>query len=82
MGKLFDLDSPFMRVLNRIADLMILNLITLLFVIIPFTGGASLTAMHYVLLKMVRDEETYVVKGFWKSLKKKNFMLTSLWKLR
>ena len=27
MGKLFDLDSPIMRVLNRVADLMILNLI-------------------------------------------------------
>lgn len=79
MGKLFDLDSPLMRALNRIADLMILNLVVLLFVIIPFTGGAALTGMHYVLLKMVRDEETYVVKGFWKSFKLNFKQSTILW---
>lgn len=79
MGKLFDLDSPIMRALNRVADLMILNLVVLLFVIIPFTGGAALTGMHYVLLKMVRDEETYVVKGFWKSFKLNFKQATILW---
>ena len=79
MGRFFDLDSPFMRALNRIADLMILNLVVLLFVVIPFTGGAALTGMHYVLLKMVRDEETYVVKGFWKSFKQNFKQATILW---
>ncbi|WP_051656815.1 YesL family protein [Butyrivibrio sp. AE3004] len=79
MGKFFDLDSPFMRVLNRVADLMILNLVVLVFMIIPFTGGAALTGMHYVLLKMVREEETYVVKGFWKSFKQNFKQATILW---
>ena len=79
MGKLFDLDSPLMRVLNRVADLMILNLAVLLFVLIPFTGGAALTGMHYVLLKMVRNEETYVLKGFWKSFKLNFKQATVLW---
>ena len=27
MGRFFDLESPLMRVLNRVADLMILNLL-------------------------------------------------------
>lgn len=67
--KFFDIDSPLMRVLSRVADLMILNLITTLFIIVPFTGGASLTAMHYVLLKMVRDEDSYIIQSFWKSFK-------------
>ena len=79
MGKIFDLDSPVMRVLNRVADLMILNLVVLFFLIVPFTGGAALTGMHYVLLKMVRDEETYVVKGFWKSFKQNFKQATLLW---
>ncbi len=79
MGKIFDLDSPFIRALNRVADLMILNLVVLLFVLIPFTGGAALTGMHYVLLKMVRNEETYVVKGFWKSFKLNFKQATILW---
>ena len=67
--KFFDIDSPLMRVLSRVADLMILNLITTLFIIVPFTGGASLAAMHYVLLKMVRDEDSYIIQSFWKSFK-------------
>ncbi len=79
MGKLFDLDSPLMRVLNRVADLMILNLVTLFFVFVPFTGGAAITGMHYVLLKMVRDEDAYIVKGFWKSFKQNFKQATILW---
>ena len=55
MSKIFDLDSPFMRVLNRVADLMILNLVTLICCLPVVTIGASLTAMHYVLLKMVNS---------------------------
>ena len=38
--KFLDIDSPLMRVLSRVADIMILNLLTTLFLIIPFTGGA------------------------------------------
>ncbi len=79
MGKFFDIDSPLMRVLNRVADLMILNLVTLFFVIVPFTGGAALTGMHYVLLKMVRDEDAYIIKGFWKSFKLNFKQATILW---
>lgn len=79
MGKLFDLDSPLMQFLSRMADLMILNLVTLLFMIIPFTGGAALTGMHYVLLKMVRNEENYIIKGFWKSFKENFKQSTIIW---
>lgn len=31
--------------------------------------GASLTAMHYVILKIYRDEDTYVFRDFWRSFK-------------
>ena len=79
MGRIFDLDSPVMRVLNRVADLMILNIVVLFFVIVPFTGGAAITGMHYIVLKMVRDEETYVVRGFWKSFKQNFKQATILW---
>ena len=68
-----------MRVLSRVADLMILNLLATLFLIIPLTGGAALTAMHYVLLKIVRDEDSYIVKGFWKSFKENFRQATILW---
>ena len=69
MGKFFDLDSPIMRTLNRLADLMWLNILTLLCCLPIITAGASLTAMHYVLLKMVRNEESYISRAFFKSFK-------------
>lgn len=79
MGRLFDIDSPVMRFLGRVADLMILNLVTLVCCIPIVTIGASLTAMHYVLLKMVRNEESYIVKLFFKSFKANLKQATAIW---
>ncbi|MBD5457523.1 MAG: DUF624 domain-containing protein [Lachnospiraceae bacterium] len=81
MSKIFDLDSPFMRVLNRIADLMILNFLMLICCIPIFTIGAACTGMHYVLLKTVRGEEGYLVKGFFKSFKQNFKQATIIWLL-
>ena len=66
MSKIFDIDSPFMRALTRVADLMILNFLMLLCCIPVITAGAGFTGMHYVLLKMVRNEEGYIARGFFK----------------
>ena len=55
MGKFFDMDSPIMRFLNRVGDLMILNLLMIVCCIPVITVGAAFTAQHYVLLKIVRD---------------------------
>ena len=69
MGKLFNLDSPIFKVLGTLADMCLLNIMTIICCLPVFTAGASITAMHYVLLKMVRNEEGYVWKDFWKSFK-------------
>ena len=79
MGNLFSLDSPLMRALGRVADLLILNLITLVMCVPIITIGAALTAMHYVLLKMVRGEEGYIVKSFFRSFKREFGQATILW---
>ncbi len=76
---LFDLDSPLMNVLNKIADLMWLNILTLICCIPVFTAGASLTAMHYIALKIVRNEEGYITKGFFKSFKENFRQGTIIW---
>ena len=59
--KLFNPESRFMEALSTISDLMILNLVTLVCCLPVITIGAALTGMHYVLLKMVRREEGYIV---------------------
>lgn len=79
MGRFFDIDSPVMRFLGKVADLMILNLVTLVCCLPVVTIGASLTAMHYVLLKMVRNEESYIVRSFFKSFKANFKQATIIW---
>lgn len=79
MGKLFDLDSPVMTFLSKMADLIILNFVTIIFCLPVITIGASVTAMHYVALKMVRNEECYIVRAFWKSFKENFKQATLMW---
>ena len=77
--KLFNLDSPFMQVMNKAADLMWLNVLTMICCIPIITAGASLTAMHYMALKIVRDEECYITKEFFKSFKLNFKQATAIW---
>lgn len=79
--KFLELDSPFMQVMNRIADLLILNVLTLICCIPIFTAGAAFTALHYMLLKIVRNEESYIVRGFFKSFKQNFKQATIIWLL-
>ena len=60
--KFFNLDSPVMQALGKMADLMWLNILTLICCIPVVTVGASLTAMHYMALKIVRNEECEVLR--------------------
>ena len=69
MRKFFNLDSPFMIFLSDLTDVVILNVVCLLCCIPIITIGPSITAMHYVTLKMVKEEEGYILKNFFKSFK-------------
>jgi uncharacterized membrane protein YesL len=64
-----NIDSPFMQALNRIADMMWLNILTLICCLPIITIGPALTALHYMALKMVRNEESYITKGYFKAFK-------------
>ena len=79
MGRFFDLESPVMRFLNRVADLMILNLVMIVCCLPIITIGASVTAMHYVVLKMIRGEDGYLLRGFFKSFKENFKQATLIW---
>ena len=79
MGKFFNLDSPFVQFMNRVADLMWLNILYLICCIPFITIGASTTAMYYVTLKMVRNEESYITKSFFKSFKQNFLQATGIW---
>lgn len=63
--KLFDPESRVMTFFGQLADLVILNILWLVFCLPIFTIGASTTAMYRVTLNMVRQEGGGVVKTFW-----------------
>lgn len=69
MGRLFDMDNKFFRFMGKLADLCILNVLCILCCIPVVTAGASITAMFYVTMKMVRNEEAYIARSFFKSFK-------------
>ncbi len=75
--RFLNIDSPFMQFLGKAADLMWVNILCLILCLPIFTAGAAMTAMHYVCLKIVRDEECYITKSFFKSFKE-NFVQSSL----
>ena len=58
MDRLFNMDNKFFVFMGKIADLIILNLLCLVCCLPIVTAGASITAMFYVTLKMVRNEES------------------------
>ena len=72
-------DNPVMRGLGRLCDLMILNILFIICSIPIFTMGASITALYSVLLKMVKNEEGYIFKGFLKAFKDNFKRSTILW---
>lgn len=76
---MFRLDSPLMTILNKIKDMVFLNLCTLLCCIPLVTVGASLTAAHYAALKMRRDCDNHVVKNFFRSFRQNFGQSTLLW---
>lgn len=79
--KFFNLDSPVMQALGKMADMMWLNILTLICCIPIITAGASLTALHYMALKIVRNEECYITRGFFKSFKENFKQATIIWLL-
>ena len=69
MDRFFNMDNKFFTFMSRVADLIILNLLCIVCCIPVVTIGPSIAAMFYVTLKMVRNEESYIVRGFFKSFK-------------
>lgn len=55
--KFLAIDSPVMRVLGRLGDIIILNMIFVVGCIPVITIGTSLSALYAVAMKMARGED-------------------------
>lgn len=69
MKKIFSSDNPLMKALSIAADLLILNILTIVLSIPIVTMGAAVTAMHDIVIHIVRGEEGYTVKPYFQSFK-------------
>lgn len=76
---IFNPDSKFSQFMGRVFDLMILNLVFIFTSIPIFTIGVNYTALYYVTLKMVKNEESYVWKSYWKSWRQNFKQAVGIW---
>lgn len=77
MQNIFHFDSKVIRFGNKVTDLMLLQLLTILFSLPIITTGPAFTAMHDVLLKMYRKQDPSIIHAFWKAFKS-NFRQAAL----
>jgi len=72
--KKFSVDGPLNRAVDKVINLLILNITAVVCCIPVFTIGATLAALNSVTLKMSRDLEGYVIRDFFSAFKK-NFKI-------
>lgn len=76
----FDItDNVIVRALSKICDMVCLNVLWLVCSIPIITIGASTAALYTVMLKMVKNEEGYIFRGFFKAFKSNFRQSTIMW---
>ena len=76
---MFSLDSKFVQILNRVTDLLVLNLLFVVTSIPVFTIGASMTAMYTVCFRFGEDWEEGVWKTYFKAFRSNFRQATGIW---
>ena len=79
MKNLFNQEGPVMRALTDLSTLVFLNILTMLFCIPVVTAGASLAAMHYVIMEMIDDRGGSLAPEFLKRFKENLKNATPVW---
>lgn len=74
-----NINSTFMKYLGRFTDIMILGFWSIICCLPIITIGTSISATYSVTLKMVRDEECYITKDFFKGFKSNFKNSTIVW---
>lgn len=77
--KLFDHENGFWRRMSKLADIVGLNFLFMICCIPIVTIGASASAFYYNMMKLVQDEESYIIRGFFRAFKDNFKKATILW---
>ena len=73
------MDNVVMRALSKICDMVFLNVLWVICSIPIVTIGASTTALYTVMLKLVRSEEGYIFRSFFRAFKENFKQSTLIW---
>ena len=79
MNKLFGMNSPLMRKLSQLPDLILLNLLWILCSVPIITVGAATTALHGVIQAYVSEENNGIVRPYFRAFRKNFKQSTGLW---
>lgn len=75
------MENPLMKALSTAADLLVLNLLTLVLSLPLITLGPAVTAMNDIVIRLVRNEEGYILKPYFRAFRanlKKGVLLSLL----
>ncbi len=73
------MDNIFVRVLTRIFDFILLNVLWLVCSLPVVTIGASTTALYAVMMKVAANEEGYILRGFLDAFRSNLKQSTAVW---
>ena len=79
MKNLFNLDNPFIQFLSRVFDLMMLNALFILCSLPVVTLGASLSALQRVVQDIAYDQDSGIVKSFFRAFRRNFGQATIAW---
>lgn len=79
LNSVFSFDSPIFQFLSKMADLITLNLLYIICCLPVFTIGAASSALYSQTLKMAKNEEGAIVRGFFGAFRENFKKATLCW---
>ena len=79
MRDFFNIESPFMQLLTRVGDLIIVNALYLVCCVPIVTIGAATAALHKVAQAIVYDTDNGIFKTFFRAFRENFKQATALW---
>ncbi len=77
MNRLFNQESPVIRFLNGFADLILVNVLLIVFSIPLVTTGAAVTAALRITRDIMEDQAAHIMRTFWNAFRD-NFKTSTL----
>ncbi len=79
MTHFFSIDNAFFRIMTKVFYICVLSLLWLICSIPVVTIGAANSALNAVMLRMVRDEDGYVIRTYFKAFRENFRHSTAIW---